>query len=61
MSYLPIAALMARESTRRKIEEPQPESRGRRRPRRALALALRRAADRLDPGVTAPAQAHVSR
>jgi hypothetical protein len=52
---------MARESTRRKIEEPQPESRGRRRPRRALALALRRAADRLDPGVTAPAQAHVSR
>jgi len=48
----PIASLMAAESTRRNLTEPQPEARPRR-PRRALALALQSAAHRLDPYVTA--------
>ena len=47
------AALMAREATRRKLTEPQPERRPRR-PRSAAARVLQAAAHRLDPGVTAP-------
>jgi len=47
----PIAALMARESTRRLLTEPPREPRARR-PRRAIALALQAAAHRLDPAVT---------
>ena len=47
----PIASLMAAESARRALTEPE---RGfRRRPRRAFALVLHRAAHRLDPYVAA--------
>ena len=48
----PIAALMATESTRRALTEAQPERAVPRRPRRAVALLLQRAAHRLDPYVT---------
>ena len=48
----PIAVLMATESTRRALTEAQQE-RVPRRPRRAAALLLQRAAHRLDPYVTA--------
>ena len=48
----PIAALMATESTRRALTEPRVET-APRRPRRAVALLLQRAAHRLDPYVTA--------
>jgi hypothetical protein len=48
----PIATLMATESTRRALTEPVRESPPRL-PRRAVALALQRAAHRLDPCVTA--------
>jgi hypothetical protein len=48
----PIASLMATESTRRRLSEPARESPPRR-PRRAVALVLQRAAHRLDPCVTA--------
>jgi len=61
VNYLPIASLMARESTRRKIEEPRPERPAPRRPRRAVAFVLQHAAHRLDPGVTAPVRAQISR
>jgi hypothetical protein len=54
------AALMAREATRRKLTEPPREPRPRR-PRRAAARALLAAAHRLDPCVTAPQQARLSR
>jgi hypothetical protein len=61
MNGQPIAILMARESTRRKISRPQPEPpRPRRHPRRAIALALQFVAHRLDPSVTtAPARVQV--
>lgn len=52
MQDLPIVALMTRESTRRALTEPRREARPRR-PRRAVALVLQRAAHRLDPYVTA--------
>jgi hypothetical protein len=48
----PIASLMAAESTRRALTEPAREITPRR-PRRAAALLLQRAAHRLDPYVTA--------
>jgi hypothetical protein len=48
----PIAALMATESARRAHTEPRPEV-APRRPRRAAALLLQRAAHRLDPYATA--------
>jgi integral membrane sensor domain MASE1 len=48
----PIASLMATESTRRALTEPAREAPVRL-PRRAVALALQRAAHRLDPCVTA--------
>jgi hypothetical protein len=48
----PIASIMARESTRRRLTEPEPETRARR-PRRAVALVLQSAAHRLDPYVAA--------
>jgi hypothetical protein len=48
----PIASLMAAESTRRRLTEPEREPRPRR-PRRAVALALQMAAHRLDPYVAA--------
>jgi hypothetical protein len=48
----PIVSLMARESTRRRLTEPEPAA-GPRRPRRAAALVLQRMAHRLDPYVTA--------
>jgi hypothetical protein len=52
MYSAPIAALMATESSRRALTEPRPEV-APRRPRRAAALLLQRAAHRLDPYVTA--------
>jgi hypothetical protein len=48
-----IAAINARESTRRKLTEPPREPRPRR-TRRAAALTLQAVAHRLDPCVTAP-------
>lgn len=48
----PIASLMARESTRRRLTEPERETTARR-PRRAAAVVLHRAAHRLDPYVAA--------
>jgi hypothetical protein len=48
----PIASLMATESSRRALTQPRSEARPRR-PRRAVALILQRAAHRLDPYVTA--------
>ena len=48
----PIAALMARESSRRALTEP-PRVAPPRRSRRTVALVLQRAAHRLDPYVTA--------
>jgi hypothetical protein len=48
----PIASLMTSESARRRLTEPEAEARPRR-PRRAVALVLQRAAHRLDPYVTA--------
>ena len=50
MFSAPIAALMATESTRRALTEPRAEI-APRRPRRAAALLLQRAAHRLDPYV----------
>ena len=52
MNSSPIAALMATESTRRALTEAQRERQKPRRPRRAAALVLQRAAHRLDPYVT---------
>jgi hypothetical protein len=52
VNSLPIASLMAVESTRRNLTEPARE-RAPRLPRRAVALVLQRAAHRLDPCVTA--------
>jgi hypothetical protein len=60
MNSHPIAALMAAESTRRGLTEPPRESRPRR-PRRAAALLLQRAAHRLDPGVTATPRVSIGR
>jgi hypothetical protein len=51
MFSAPIAALMATESARRALHEPRVEI-APRRPRRAVALLLQRAAHRLDPYVT---------
>ena len=51
MNSQPIVALMARESTRRKLHGPQPEPRPARTPRRVAARALQAAAHRLDPCV----------
>lgn len=56
----PIASLMVTESTRRRLAEPPREVR-RRRPRRAVALALQRAAHRLDPYVAASPRLTVGR
>ena len=53
MNSQPIAVLMARESTRRKLDGPQPEPRPARAPRRAAARVLQAAAHRLDPCVAA--------
>ena len=60
MNAHPIAALMAAESTRRNLVEPQREPRPRR-PRRAIALALQSAAHRLDPYVTASPRITIGR
>jgi hypothetical protein len=50
----PIAALMAAESSRRALDEQRTRTADApRRPRRAVALVLQRAAHRLDPYVTA--------
>jgi hypothetical protein len=49
----PIASMMAAQSTRRALTEPPREPVPPRRPRRAVALVLQRAAHRLDPCVTA--------
>jgi hypothetical protein len=57
MNDLPIASLMAREATERKLNSPQPEPRVPRRPRRAAAAVLQSLAHRLDPYVAAPARA----
>jgi hypothetical protein len=48
----PIASLMVRETTLRRLTEPDRESQPRR-PRRAVALVLQTAAHRLDPYVAA--------
>jgi hypothetical protein len=48
----PIASLMTSESSRRALTEPRAEV-APRRPRRAAALLLQRAAHRLDPYATA--------
>ena len=50
MNSQPIAILMATESARRNLSDPQPEPRPAR-PRRAAARMLQAAAHRLDPGV----------
>jgi hypothetical protein len=55
-----IAAMNARESTRRKLTEPPREPRPRR-TRRATALVLQSVAHRLDPCVTAPARIRLER
>jgi hypothetical protein len=57
----PIAVMMAVESTRRKLDGPQPEPRGPRRPRRIVAAILQSVAHRLDPCVAAPVRAQISR
>jgi hypothetical protein len=56
----PIASLMAVESTRRALTEPQPPVRPGR-ARRALALVLPSAAHRLDPYVAAAPQVTLGR
>lgn len=61
MTSLPIASLMAREATERKLTGPQPEPRVPRRPRRAAAVVLQSLAHRLDPYVAAPARAQAGR
>jgi hypothetical protein len=62
VNSLPIAALMARESTRAKLDGPQPEPRAPRLPRRTAARVLQSAAHRLDPCVAAaPTRAVVCR
>jgi hypothetical protein len=48
-----IAAAHARDATRRKLTEPQPEPRPRR-PRRAAARTLQALAHRLDPQLARP-------
>ena len=53
MHSQPIAILMARELTRRRLTEPVTETRPRA-PRRTAARALHALARRLDPGITAP-------
>jgi hypothetical protein len=55
MQSQPIAIIMARESTRRRLTEPVVETRPRA-PRRTAARALHAMARRLDPGVTARPQ-----
>ena len=52
MTGQPAAALMAREATRRRLTEPEPESQGGR--RRRAAHVLQGLAHRLDPQVAAP-------
>ena len=59
MQSLPIVAIMVRESTRRRLTEPETEKV--RRPRRAAALVLQRAAHRLDPYVAASPRVSVGR
>jgi hypothetical protein len=62
MNGQPIAGLMVRESTKRKLHGPQPEPRGPRRPRRVVAVALQSIAHRLDPCVTAaPTRVQIGR
>jgi hypothetical protein len=62
MNGQPIAALMAREATKRKIHAPQPEPRPPRRPRRVAAVILQSVAHRLDPAVTAaPTRVQIGR
>jgi hypothetical protein len=61
MNSHPIASLMAVESTRRKLTEPQREETRPRRPRRAVALVLQSVAHRLDPYVTASPRITVGR
>jgi hypothetical protein len=61
MHDLTIASLMARDSTRRHIDEPRPETQPRRLTRRLAARALQAAAYRLDPCVTAPPQVRLGR
>jgi hypothetical protein len=60
MNSSPVVALMARESTRRKLSAPQPEPGPSRRPRRAVAVVLQAAAHRLDPWVASPPRADAS-
>jgi hypothetical protein len=60
MNSTPVVALMARESTHRKLTGPQPEPGPPRRPRRAVAVVLQAAAHRLDPCVAAPPRAGAS-
>jgi hypothetical protein len=55
----PIVSRMAAESTRRALTEPKRVAR--RRPRRAAALVLHRAAQRLDPYVAASPRMTLSR
>jgi hypothetical protein len=60
MSGHVIAAIMARESTRRRLTEPPREPRPRR-PRRVAAHVLQIAAHRLDPYVAPAPQLRVQR
>ena len=55
-----ITGLMVRETMRRTLHEPTREPQPRR-PRRAVALILHTAAQRLDPGVTASRRVTVGR
>jgi hypothetical protein len=60
MESQPVAVLMAREATRRRLTEPplEPSPGG---PRRAAARVLQAAAHRLDPCVPPPPRARLNR